>query len=203
MNDERTPYGMSHSYTPQVKKRTSPVLMAVLVVVVAGFGGVVAWVFFSANSEVPPEDWVVHTSQPGLFEVKVPELPRQETRNLSTEVGLLDLHFHVTENRKRAYAVAYCDYPPEAKVHADPQAVLEGAMGGGVDGMKGALQRSQSISLGGHPGIEFWATLDKGQAHYRLYLVGDRLYQQGIIYADGFEPNPNLFFGSFRLLTDG
>lgn len=204
MYNSETPYGMAYSYTPPQKKRVSPVLLIVLGLVVFGFLGLVVWVVTDLNTEVAPEGWITHSPPGSGFSVKMPERPKRDSRTLNTEVGPVALQMDMVENLNRAYVVGYCDYPEDMVRNSDKNEILKGAMNGGARGTGGQLKRSQPITLNGHPGLEFWATIpDKnGKSRYRVYLVNNRLFQLGVIHDEGFEPNTELFFGSFELLKN-
>ena len=68
-----------------------------------------------------------------------------------------------------------------------------------IRGLKAHLTGSRSITLAGHPGLEYTAESDQGAFKYRVYLVGNRVYQFAAIIFAGKDDgeNVNKFLGSF------
>ncbi len=180
--------------------RANAILGAVLLVLT----GVVAWWVFAGGgeTEVPAEEWVEWQSPDGLYTASFPVRPdsQRATRELPEVDVTLEFHLDVTDLPSRAYAVGWTDYPIDFVSRSRPEEILDDAMERGARDIEGKLTDRRDIELDGHPGREFVIESPTGgRGHFRIILVGPRLYQLAVMYDEAFEPRTDFFFDSFRL----
>jgi hypothetical protein len=149
--------------------------------------------------------WKEFTSTAGAFSVLLPGTPTEQTQRLNTQVGTIDVHLFILEQDNAQYLVAYNDYPDAMAQSANADKVLDGAREGVVANVRGRLVSEQRISLAAHPGRELHIKVPEGlQAmRTRLFLVKQRLYQVGVLTADGETDTKdvNKYLESFKLLA--
>ena len=172
-----------------------PILLAMLMLVVLG----TAAVYFITREPVEnaAEDWITHNSPDGAFSVKLPDEPEASQRE--AEDGGDPIHMLTVPLRSRVYWVAWSDYTEDQIERFGSELLLDFAVDNGIQAVEGIITRRIDLTWQDHPGCEFWADLPGGKAHFRIVLVGKRMYRQAIIHAPGFQPNDDLFFGSFAL----
>jgi hypothetical protein len=151
---------------------------------------------------VDPASWKTFTSEPGKFSVLLPGTPEEKSTSEKTAVGGIEAHFFTVEvNRKTAFTIVYNDYPGSAEF-TSPQAVLEGAEKGALDGAKADYE--SNIKLGSHTGREFGFHRGEFVVKSRVFLFGHRLYQLISVHADA-SPHPEdvaKFMDSFSVKAD-
>jgi hypothetical protein len=172
------------------------VQIALIVVLLCGLA-TAAYFTLKPEHEVPVEDWVTHESAEGGFSVRFPREPDFETREMEGGDGAVQLI--TAEMRSRVYAVAYNDYSENEVSTFGADSLLDHAMTAGTEAIGGTITGAETITWNTHPGREFWADVPGGKAHYRIYLVGLRLYRLAIIFAPEFEADHEEFFGSFTV----
>jgi hypothetical protein len=156
-----------------------------------------AYFALKPEREVPAEDWVTHESAEGRFRARFPAEPTLTHREMEGSQDGIQLV--TTEMPLRVYSVAYNDYVQNELNTFGADGLLDYAMQAGTEAMQGVITASAEVTLDSHPGREFRADVPGGKAHYRIYLVGLRLYRLAIIHAPGFEANHEEFFGSFTV----
>jgi hypothetical protein len=122
----------------------------------------------------------VFASKEGKFTVAMPEKPSEKTSKIPTDLGQLELHIFIVDQKERAYLVTYSDYPAgTVKDNADK--ILTGVVEGNAKSLKSKVASEEKITIGKkkHPGREIKIEMPdkKGLYRARIYLVGDRLYQ--------------------------
>ena len=149
--------------------------------------------------------WKEFSSKEGRFSVLVPGTPSEQTQKLDTGVGAIDLHFFVAEQDGFQYLVSYNDYPDAMVREADADKVLDGARDGVVANVQGRLLNEVKVWLANYPGRELRIRIPEGRQamRTRLYFVGNRLYQVGVLSAeDGAAADEvSKFLNSFKLRT--
>jgi hypothetical protein len=170
--------------------------IALCVVLLVGLA-VAAWFTLKPEREVPAEDWISHESAEGRFSARFPREPGLTEREMEGSQDGIQLV--TAEMPLRVYSVAYNDYVQNELNAFGADGLLDYAMQAGTEAMKGVITESATITLNTHPGREFWADVPGGKAHYRIYLVGLRLYRLAVIHAPEFEANHEEFFGSFTV----
>ncbi len=146
-------------------------------------------------------------STAGRFAVVAPTTLKEEAKPISTEVGNLTLNQLMGIKGDTAYIVAYTDYPAQHIQSVPADTLLEGAVSGVIQGLRGNLTSKTNTSLDGNPGKEFSMTVKyNGQDvtyRERAFLVKNRLYQL-IATTPQSVNNPEIdsFMNSFRLLNN-
>lgn len=173
----------------------APMLLAMLLLVSLGAGAV--YFITREPTENPAEDWITHESADGSFRVKLPDEPEASERE--AEDGGDPIHMLTVPLRSRVYWVAWSDYTDDQLERFGTELLLNFAVDSGTQAIEGIITRRIDLTWENHPGCEFWADLPGGKAHFRIVLVGKRMYRQAIIRAPEFVANDELFFGSFAL----
>ena len=149
--------------------------------------------------------WREFSSKEGRFSVLVPDTPSEQTQNLNTGVGAIDLHFFIVEQDGFQYLVSYNDYPAAMAREADADKVLDGARDGVVANVQGRLLNEVKVWLADYPGRELRIRIPEGRQamRTRLYFVGNRLYQVGVLSAEDSAAADEVskFLNSFKLQT--
>ena len=178
------------------KPRSSLPKIALAVGLLAVLGTLSWFLIIRAESEVPAEDWVSYDSPDGDFTLRFPDRPKPTEPKADDPNGV---HLVAADMRSRVYAIAYYDYPAQEVADVGADKLLDDRMKTGTSAIGGIITESNSEPWMEHPGREFWADVPGGKAHYRIFLVGRRLYQLAIIHMASFEPDGDTFFGSFTL----
>jgi hypothetical protein len=168
-----------------------------LIVVLLGGLALAAYFTLKPEREVPAEDWITHDSAEGRFSIRFPREPEFDSREMEGGEGAVELV--TAEMQSRVYAVAYNDYSENEVNTFGAVSLLDYAMQAGTEAIGGMIIRAEAVTWNGHPGREFWADVPGGKAHYRIYLIGLRLYRLAVIHAPEFEANHDEFFGSFSV----
>jgi hypothetical protein len=130
-------------------------------------------------------------SKDGKFTVTLPAKPTEQTTKVPTDVGQLDMHMFIVDQKDRAYLVTYIDYP-KGSVGDKADKVLDGVVDGNVKGTKGKLTSQDKITLTvgkkDYPGRAVTIAMPDNKNVYRgrAFLVGDRLYQVVALGPDEF-----------------
>ena len=152
------------------------------------------------------EDSEMFHSEDGRFEIKFIGQPNENHDVIPTEVGNIEMtSFLYEQSVTEAYMVAYSDYPSELVAQSSVEDILVGAR----DGSSGNLgitsfDLDEKIELDGNPGMYFKGKSGSIHAEYKLYMVGNRLYQVAIL-RDGAYSLPERsdeFFNSFALISE-
>jgi hypothetical protein len=120
-------------------------------------------------------------SKEGKFSVTMPEKPVSKTNKVKTDIGEVELHAFLVDQKDRAIVVMYSDYPAGSVAEGTVEKVLDGCVSGNVKALKAKLLSEDKISIGKakHAGREIRVEMPNQQGIYRarVFLVGDRLYQ--------------------------
>jgi len=160
-----------------------------------------------ASTDLLP-GWINFSNEDGGFSIQMPGTPQQSSVIEPTEVGdILIEMFMYEESVTKIYIVGYNDYPSELFADATAKEtrqtlddVLMGATSAvGLD----IVEEEKMLDLDGVMGkmIKAKSSTNGYHAHYKAYMVNNRLYQIGII-RDGSYPmdeKSEKFFGSFTL----
>lgn len=145
-------------------------------------------------------------SEDGRFKIKFLGKPQESSDIVPTEVGNIEMVSYLYEKSvTEAYMVAYSDYPSQLIENSSVEDMLIGAR----DGSSGNLgitsfDLDEKIEMDGNPGLYFKGNANRIYAEYKLYLVGNRLYQIAIL-RDGSYSKPERsdeFFNSFELINE-
>ncbi len=157
-----------------------------------------------ATEETSAND--LYHSEDGKFKIKFIGEPTESHESIPTEVGNIEMTSYMYEQSvTEAYMVAYSDYPSELVEQSSVEDILIGAR----DGSSGNLgitsfDVDEEIEIDGNPGLFFKGKAGSIHAAYKLYMVGNRLYQVAILRDGGYpkEDRSDEFFNSFQLVTD-
>lgn len=140
--------------------------------------------------------------QDNSFAISFPGQPDFTTESVETEAGIVQNNMYVYEHEDLiAYMISYTDYQIENIQDLDSQELLTNAKTGFVSEIGMKVLFSEEISINKFPGLEFTASGEGYGAHMRDYLVKNRLYQIGLLSADGSvnKEDADAFFNTFEL----
>jgi hypothetical protein len=152
-------------------------------------------------------EWKETKSSDGNFRALLPGEAQYQSQQLRSEAGKITMHVYAAERDGTAFMVLYNDYPTEHVNKVGAANLLKQSQEGVVASAKGQLSREpREIKLGKHPGREFRFTVEtpagKVNSAWRIYLVGNRLYQTGVVAVgkETVESDVKTFGESFKLL---
>lgn len=138
------------------------------------------------------------------FAVSLPGDPEVSTSDKDTVAGKIAIHTYIYVKGNALLAVGVNDFPADLITKSNASDVLNNALEGALESVKGKLVSKKEIQLDNkYPGIEFQLTGEIAKGTYRVYLVGSRMYQVFSLGANGAEPLPvaGKFLDSFRILA--
>lgn len=155
-------------------------------------------------------NWQEYQSQAGRYSILMPGKPKEQTQAVDSAAGSLDMRLASYEDRSGAYLVIYVDYPATLIRSNQASEILDGAVQGAVNNVKGQLTRQQDFPLGTVPGreVEFNAPAKGAQPathiKVRYFLTNDRLYQVMVVAQQnqGLPADVQKFLDSFKLSKD-
>lgn len=154
--------------------------------------------------EEEPTKEDLYYSEDGRFKVKFAGEPKVNSDIVPTDVGNIEMmSFLYEKSLTEAYMVAYSDYPSALVEQSSANDMLIGARDGS-SGKMGitSFDLDEEIEIDGNPGRYFKGKAKSIHAEYKIYLVGNRLYQVAIL-RDGAYSMPKRsdeFFNSFQLV---
>ena len=161
------------------------------------------------TEEVIPEtveESDLFSSEDGKFKINFLGEPTVTSDIIPTDVGDIEMMAFMYEKRvTEAYMVAYSDYPTEMVEASSTQDMLKGAK----DGASGNLgitsfDLEENIELNGNEGMYFKGAAGSIFVEYKIFLVGNRLYQVAILRDGSYatEERSGEFFNSFELVSE-
>jgi uncharacterized protein (TIGR03000 family) len=150
--------------------------------------------------------WREYQPPGGGFAVSMPAEPEVKTETIQLFWATVPLRLHTARAGEAAYTVASADIPPALVEAQGTDAALAACRDGSVRGARGSLLSDAPASLQGFPGreVKFSTAGGKGIVHFRVYLVGGRLYMVSCAAVAGADDRDVArFFGSFQLLPAG
>ena len=136
----------------------------------------------------------------GRFQMNFPGEPTYNYQDTPSEVGMLRMYNFMLETESAVYMVSYVDYPSSHIAGQDMEALLKRAAGGFINSLKLTSKSESIINYGNYKGILFYADNGEWYAVMRDFIVGNRLYQMGILSTGEIDVNTeNEFFDSFVL----
>jgi len=173
------------------KMLTASLVVIFLSTLALGFQQGAAWKKFS-----PPL---------GRFSVLMPSEPTAEVKDVETKVGMLKLHQFSASTGSGYFLASYGDYPSAPADSNEAESVLDGVLSGIVNGSNSELVSETKFSFYSNPARELVTKkTSEGEVivfHWRIYLVGRRLYQLavGTSQKDSEMPDIAKFLISFDL----
>lgn len=142
----------------------------------------------------------------GGFTVMAPTPMTENSQQVETAVGPIEVYTFAAQRQDAAYIVAYSDYPAEIVAQNDPATMLDGSRDGALRNVGGTLVSEESIELNGNPGraVTISTTVGESQreavVNARLFLVDNRLYQLLVVQPAAADPDSaQSFLESFSL----
>ena len=143
-------------------------------------------------------------SEGGRYQIAFPDDPQKESRAVTTDVGELTMNVASLEDANGVgYLVSYTDYPTALIEVSDKRELLEEGKNEAVRNLKlDSIERVEEINLGFDPGIDFMGFGNNYFVQYRVYIVGNRLYQLAVMKEGEYSSaeQTESFFGSFELM---
>ena len=128
-------------------------------------------------------EWTDFSDSQGKFSVAMPGVPEREEYDMPIASGTMKFtgNFVDLPEQAKFFMVSFVDYPPEIPHDDEASAheVIDRYVAGGARKKKLAIRQKSKISLENHPGQEYlFDEPEHGdKSLWRVYLVGDRLYQ--------------------------
>jgi hypothetical protein len=146
----------------------------------------------------------IYESEDGRFKVNfLGATPEVSSQSVPTELGEIEITMFLYEKSlTEAYIIGYNDYP-SAIVEAGSTAEM---LAGGKEGVVNSMgvthfDLEEEVSLDGNSGLHFKGVAESLHIEYQMYLVGNRLYQIGVVRDGSYvtQDRVNTFFGTFEL----
>lgn len=139
----------------------------------------------------------------GEFEISFGGEPKVSTESVPTDIGDIEMTSYMYEkSADEVYMVAISEYPAEHIKSSSPSALLEGAQDGASRSLKiENWDKNKEIKLGKNIGKEFSGNNGNFFVNYKIYLVGNKLYQVAILKVNEYtnKKTAKNFFSSFKL----
>lgn len=135
------------------------------------------------NPNASSGKWTRLTDSQGKFTVEMPGTPEKASYGMPIVSGTMNFISYTLDmpNQARSFFVCYTDYPPGIADGGDASAhvVIDKYVAGGSRKKNLQLERKSKITIGNHPGQEclFDEPAYGDKSLWRVYLVGNRLYQ--------------------------
>ncbi|MFI5149500.1 MAG: hypothetical protein ACHQRM_07170 [Bacteroidia bacterium] len=143
-----------------------------------------------------------YTSKDGRFAINFPAEPKVSHDTVQTEIGVLEFHMFMLEKSvTETYLAAYSDYPSEFVKESNRDSLLNAGKKGVLLKLNGKITEEKKMKIEGNDGLLFKAVAGQVNLTYKMFIVGNRLYQIGILY-DGSpvsEESIKEFFDTFEL----
>lgn len=154
----------------------------------------------SETSDEPKRE--KYRSDAGSFAIDFQGTPEVTTEEVPTEVGSIMVTMYMYEkSRKEVHIVGHSDYPAELVALSDPMEMLKGAQEGVTGNLEAVPTDEKTSEFEGNKALEFRASGSGFNLAYKLILVGNRLYQIGIMKEtdEVTAEEVDAFIGSFEL----
>lgn len=172
---------------------------------------VVASILFSAcgssdnvSAELNTIPSEMYESEDGRFKVNfLGGTPDVTSQSVPTELGDIEITMFLYEKSiTEAYIIGYNDYPSAIVEAGSTADMLAGGKEGVINSMGVThLDLEEEVSIDGHSGLHFKGVAKTMHIEYQMYLVGNRLYQIGVIRDGSYvtQDKVDTFFGTFEL----
>lgn len=151
--------------------------------------------------------WPVFNSLDGRFSVRLPATPMKKHEYVPIPGFEFNQFIFTTPYQDSVLLVSYGDVPLSMQP-VDPPEFLAEYRDGLLQVSGGTLEHSESIQLGGYPGLDYTIVMPKSTRnpqgivdHARVYLVDRRVYGLDFVARPGMAdaPEVNQFFDSFQV----
>jgi len=155
------------------------------------------------------QNWEKYKSQDLAFTSLFPKTPKLTVQKIPTAVGELDMHMVMYApgygDLNAVYSIIRSDYPKDQFEDVTSEynnSVLDGAVNGAINNVKGTLVYEKKITLNGYPGREIKIQIDQGYIYMNAYLVENIMYISQVICEIGNDGNKNIkrFMDSFDII---
>lgn len=164
----------------------------------------ILFAFIALNAAVAEDAWQVVKPDGLGFSIAFPVAPhvQEDDVDLGDGQSAKTRTFQIISGNV-IYDVTLADYPKGAMQAAGgDEQVLDNARDGAVRNAPGPLKSETKIEFAGRPARELLIDMSMNHtARSRIFIVGDRLYNVGIIVRNGNEQSPPIekYFASFKL----
>jgi len=146
----------------------------------------------------------MYESEDGRFKVNfLGGTPDVTAQSVPTELGDIEITMFLYEKSiTEAYIIGYNDYPSAIAEAGSTADMLAGGKEGVINSMGVThLDLEEEVSIDGHSGLHFKGVAETMHIEYQMYLVGNRLYQIGVIRDGSYvtQDKVDTFFGTFEL----
>ena len=141
----------------------------------------------------------------GNFMIAFPDTPTITKEVIPTMAGDMVMNMFIYEaSKEKIFMVEYSDYPPGIFVKGAEQTTLENAKNGALESFgKCVVEEEKMVNKNEHAGVYFKAkSAENFFVIYHLYLVGNRLYQIGMLQDKAYpsKEEEDMFFNSFDFI---
>ncbi len=141
-------------------------------------------------------------SDEGRLTILMPGKPQRETQEVNTPAGIVKMVMYTAESKEIICICAYTDYPQQHINLVDSNTILDGAMNGAVNNIKGKLINQKSFEFHDLPARDIQMEIPKQAfVDLRFILAGERFYQLMLIAPGdkGHQQDIAKFFDSFKI----
>jgi hypothetical protein len=126
------------------------------------------------------------TSKKGKFKIQFPGEPSENKETVDTDAGKIDMVTYMYEQgTSKVFMVAYSDYPADMISSNDSKDMLKGAKEGFTGNLQLTIDFEEFFMIDGYQGLYFKASNATYYSAIKQNLVKNRLYQIGILSAEG------------------
>lgn len=152
-------------------------------------------------------EWKEFVSEEGRFKVTFPDTPRQSFKENETQAGKVKTTIFSAALTEDYFEVRYGDFPAEPDVDRNNlKSYYDFIRDNTLKLQPSTLLSERDLSLNGKPGRELVINLNETYTKYRLFLIGNRIFQTttrvGISRKDDSEvqERSNKFLDSFQII---
>ncbi|MCB1172540.1 MAG: hypothetical protein KDK39_03190 [Leptospiraceae bacterium] len=142
-----------------------------------------------------------HVYKTAKFSITFPGQPSENTQDVETAVGRVEMHSVMHEAGSSAYMLAYTDYPESLVRSENASVLLQNAKDSMAGSLGTAVTYEQKITLKGQPGLYYKAQGSGYYLAFKIYMVNNRLYQIGLMRNDRLPTDAEIdgYINTFRL----
>lgn len=141
--------------------------------------------------------WNTHAPEGGNFSVSMPGNPKVEMENKVGSFGPYTSYLFSETKAGTVYVIGWTDYPPNVTLNI--QGEINATRDNFLKKVDGTLISEKQMTLDGHPGLEFTATMgSKFFVISRICILNNRPYQVlAVTKMNRDQTNANKFLWSF------
>lgn len=165
--------------------------------------------FLVVTNSVLAQEWIKYKSDDLAFIAMYPDTPERTVQKIPTAVGELDMYMIMyaptSGDDNAVYSIIRSDYPEDQFKEATDETnntVLNGAVNGAVENVKGTLIHDKKITLNGFPGRDIKIQIEQGYIYMNAYLVDNLMYITQVICEIDKDGNKSIkrFMDSFDIV---